>query len=46
MSAAERAAPDAIALQIVVRPTPKHAQTMGPLLFNPSADFPDNSNRR
>ena len=40
------AAPAAMASQIVARPTPKQAQTIGPLLANPSIDLPDNSMRR
>ena len=36
-------APAAIASQMVVRPTPKQAQTMGPVLANPSVDLPDSS---
>ena len=39
-------APAAIASQIVVRPTPKQAQTIGPALASPSADLPDSSMRR
>ena len=45
ISAAERA-PAAMASQIVVRPTPKQAQTIGPALASPSADLPDSSMRR
>ena len=45
ISAAERA-PAAMASQIVVRPTPKQAQTIGPALARPSVDLPDSSMRR
>ncbi len=45
ISAAERA-PAAIASQMVVRPTPKQAQTIGPALARPSVDLPDSSMRR
>jgi hypothetical protein len=45
ISEAERA-PSAIASLIVVRPTPKQAQTMGPALASPSTDFPESSIRR
>src|SRR6478735_1706215 len=45
ISAAE-CAPAAMALQMVVRPTPKQAQTIGPALASPSDDLPDNSMRR
>ena len=40
ISAAVRA-PAAMAARIVVRPTPKQAQTIGPALARPSVDFPD-----
>ena len=33
-------APAAMAARIVLRPTPKQAQTTGPALANPSADLP------
>src|SRR5579864_4593841 len=36
-------APDAIASQIVVRPTPKQAQTTGPVLARPVPARPDSS---
>src|SRR5258708_39854167 len=39
-------APAAMASQIVVRPIPKQAQTIGPALANPSIDFPDSNIRR
>src|SRR4030088_206555 len=45
ISAAEPA-PAAMASQIVVRPTPKQAQTIGPLLARPSVDLPDSNIRR
>ena len=45
MSAAERA-PAAMVSQMVLRPTPKQAQTIGPALARPSADLPDSSMRR
>ena len=35
-----------MASQIVVRPTPKQAQTIGPALAIPSIDLPDSSMRR
>src|SRR5256885_15380910 len=45
MSAAERA-PAAMVSQMVLRPTPKQAQTIGPALARPSIDLPDSSMRR
>src|SRR6266850_516106 len=39
-------APAAISSQIVLRPTPKQAQTIGPALASPSLERPDNSTRR
>ena len=45
ISAAVRA-PAAMASQIVVRPTPKQAQTIGPASPAPSLDLPDSSMRR
>ncbi len=45
ISAAE-CAPDAMASQMELRPTPKQAQTIGPALARPSDDFPDSSMRR
>src|SRR5258708_1411688 len=45
ISAAE-CAPAAMASQMVVRPTPKQAQTIGPALARPSADLPESSMRR
>src|SRR5262249_11326505 len=42
---AERA-PAPMVSQMVLRPTPKQAQTIGPALARPSADLPDNSMRR
>src|SRR5260370_1813361 len=45
ISAAERA-PAAMVSQIVLRPTPKQAQTIGPALARPSADLPESSMRR
>src|SRR5580698_10379373 len=44
ISAAERA-PAAIASQIVLRPTPKQAQTTGPVLASPRAGLPDSNIR-
>jgi hypothetical protein len=45
MAAAEFA-PAAMASQIVARPTPKQAQTIGPVLASPSVDRPDSNIRR
>src|SRR5437764_13330019 len=45
ISAAERA-PPAMVSQMVLRPTPKQAQTIGPALARPSTDLPDSSMRR
>src|SRR5258708_36244513 len=39
-------APAAIASQMVLRPTPKQAQTMGPVPASPSLERPDSSMRR
>ena len=44
--AAAEFAPAAMASQIVVRPTPKQAQTIGPALARPSIALPDSSIRR
>src|SRR5258708_38263024 len=45
MSAVERA-PATMISQMVLRPTPKQAQTIGPALARPSDDLPDSSRRR
>jgi hypothetical protein len=45
-SAAAEFAPAAMASQIVARPTPKHAQTIGPTEASPSDDRPDSNIRR
>src|SRR5260370_23095132 len=45
ISAAARA-PAAMVSEIVLRPTPKQAQTIGPALARPSADLPESSMRR
>ena len=45
ISATEQASPDESAAAILLRPTPKQAQTTGPS-DPPDADFPDNNIRR
>ena len=42
-TAAAEFAPAAMASQIVPRPTPKQAQTIGPVAAAPSPDLPDKS---